>query len=152
MLHILTIALRSLYMIGFAIWNSQILTMFSAFQKRIKFVYQLRFPSFSFLAKKTLYIICASKQWNFYLKSSFLITLEEWIVDDFKQIYFGMMNYDKEFLKTVKQTNNILGTLWFIGGAITNLQKSRCKDGNTKLGWKFFLKPKSNNTGKTVTE
>ena len=48
---------------------------------------------------------------EFLSQSSFFIILEEQIVDDFKQIYFGMMNYDKEFLKTVKQTNNVLRTL-----------------------------------------
>ena len=109
--------------------------------------------SFIFLSgKKTSRHYLRFKTMEFLSQSSFFIILEEQIVDNFKQIYFGMMNYDKEFLKTVKQVNNILGTLWFIGGTITNLQKSRCKDGNTKLGWKFFLKPKSNNTDRTVTE
>lgn len=109
--------------------------------------------SFIFLSgKKTSRHYLRFKTMEFLSQSSFFIILEEQIVDNFKQIYFGMMNYDKEFLKTVKQTNNVLGTLWFIGGTITNLQKSRCKDGNTKLGWKFFLKPKSNNTDRTVTE
>ena len=109
--------------------------------------------SFIFLSgKKTSRHYLRFKTMEFLSQSSFFIILEEQIVDNFKQIYFGMMNYDKEFLKTVKQTNNVLRTLWFIGGTITNLQKSRCKDGNTKLGWKFFLKPKSNNTDRTVTE
>ena len=109
--------------------------------------------SFIFLSgKKTSRHYLRFKTMEFLSQSSFFIILEEQIVDNFKQIYFGMMNYDKELLKTVKQVNNILGTLWFIGGTITNLQKSRCKDGNTKLGWKFFLKPKSNNTDRTVTE
>ena len=113
-------------------------------------LYEVSFIFFS--GKKTSRHYLRFKTMEFLSQSSFFIILEEQIVDNFKQIYFGMMNYDKEFLKTVKQVNNILGTLWFIGGTITNLQKSRCKDGNTKLGWKFFLKPKSNNTGRTVTE
>ena len=48
---------------------------------------------------------------EFLSQSSFFITSEERFVDDFKKTYFGMMNYDKEFLKTVRQTNNVLGTL-----------------------------------------
>ena len=134
-----------------AFWNKKRdATILTIAVEWICLLYEVSFIFFS--GKKDSMHYLRFKTMEFLSQSSFFITLEEWIVDDFKQIYFGMMNYDKEFLKTVKQVNNILGTLWFIGGTITNLQKSRCKDGNTKLGWKFFLKPKSNNTGRTVTE
>ena len=62
MLPILTIAFRQIiHVFALAIKNNQIL-IFSriTFQKRRKFGYYFRFPSFSFVEEKSLDFICAS--------------------------------------------------------------------------------------------
>ena len=79
--------------------------MFSitAFQKKEKFGYYMRFPLFLFLEGNLCALFVLHKkgiQIKFFFSNSSFINLEEKNVDALKRIYFHMINYNKKkFLK-----------------------------------------------------
>ena len=117
MQHIFTITVGIIIMLQFTTENSQLL-MFSniTFQKRSKFCYYLRFPSFCFFDRKPsgLYLCFVMRKCNKLFCSSIylFLNLEEWNVDAFKRYDISPWSViTKEFLKAVIKVKCIKGSL-----------------------------------------